>query len=221
MNFSHPVTFPLKTKLIASLLCALSAAAANAQSKLYVEAGVSYFDLQGATFADNTASNVAVVGVDDSAWAPIVAAGYSFTEHIGLRFSYQYVSDIRSAVDRTYPAGEDSYVVNSLYSDDLHILALAPEFKWILTPKLSFSLSPELNWIAMREDMRSHTDAPSITVIPQTSRTEEEFTFGASAGVSWALDERSALTLAYKYVDLKPSWDRTANVVSAGLRWKF
>jgi opacity protein-like surface antigen len=212
----------LKPKSIASLVCVLSAVtAANAQSKFYAEAGVSYFDLQGATFADSAASNVTAVGVDDSAWAPFIAAGYSFSEHIGLRFTYQYVNDVRSEVNRTYAAGSGSYVVNARYSDDLHVLALAPEFKWIISPKLTLSLSPELNWVAMREDMRLHTDAPSITVVPRSSRSEEEFTFGASAGLAWAINERSALTLAYKYVDLKPSWDRTANVVSAGLRWKF
>jgi opacity protein-like surface antigen len=212
----------LKTKFIASLFCALSAfTAAYAQSKFYAEGGVSYFDLRGASFADSAASKVTAVHVDDSAWAPFIAAGYSFSEHIGLRLSYQYVSDVRSEVDRTYTAGSGSYVVNARYSDDLHVVALAPEFKWTISPKLTLSLSPELNWIAMREDMRLHTDAPSITVVPRSSRTEDEFTFGASAGVSWAINERSALTLAYKYVDLKPSWDRTANVVSAGLRWNF
>lgn len=221
MNFSHQTTSHLKIT-IASLVCALFAVtAANAQSKFYAEAGVSYLDLRDATFPSNGSSSITSVSVDDSAWAPFIAAGYSFTQHLGLRFSYQYVNNVRSELDRTYSSGEDSYIVNSRYSDDLHVLALAPEFTWALTPKLSFSLSPEINWIAMREDMHSHTDAPSITVVPQTSRTEEEFTFGASVGVSWALDERSALTLAYKYVDLKPSWDRTANVVSAGLRWKF
>lgn len=208
----------LKTCILA---LAAGATAVVAQPKFHVEAGASYLALREANFASNPSYPVAVVRNDRSAWAPYLAGGFSLTDWLGLRLSYHYVDGIESEVNRTFPGDPSAYVINHRYSEDIHLLGLAPEFKWQASSALTLFVSPELNWVVVREDARAWTNAPAVTIIPRTTRTEKDFTFGASAGGTWALSESWAVTLAYKYVDLNPSWDRRAHVISGGLRWSF
>ncbi|HYP17494.1 MAG TPA: outer membrane beta-barrel protein [Opitutus sp.] len=207
--------------LSSSLFSALIAATAFADSKAYVETGASYIALRDARFE----SRPDPLHVDGgrSKVAPFIAAGYSFTERLGLRLSYHFLDDIRASAEFPHSPGHGDVhlpvVVWGHYRDDVHLVGLAPELRWARGDKLTFTFSPGLNWVASR----GHVSYGTVETVPMTGRkqSDEGFTLGGSVGLVWALAERSAVSLNYQYTDLDPSFGREAHLLTGGVRFSF
>jgi hypothetical protein len=213
-----------------------------ADSNFYTEAGVSYAALHGASYgsaasgfdptlslsnivagAPAPTSTLTVLSEDKSQWAPFVAAGYTFTDRIGLRLSYQYIGSLSARAKSTIIVGGDAVLgeVSFRFNDKVHVVSLAPVFTWPLASKLTLTFSPEVNWIASRGEILASTDSPQINIAPRQVRNEQDVSVGASVGARWFLTEKCDLILGYKYTDLKPSWGRQAHLFSGGLHWRF
>lgn len=206
-----------------SLLAASAAATALAQPKFYAEAGLSYFALRSAQFE---AAPAPLRVNEGSRAAPFIAAGYSFTERFGLRLSYHYVHDITATAAFPRQPGDPEevelpVVVYGQYKDDVHLVGLAPEFRWSLAPAWQLTISPVLNWVESRGEVRYSSSVPTFAAIPDRRVHDDGFTFGGSIGLEWTIAERAALSLSYQYTDLDPSFDREAHIFSGGVRWKF
>lgn len=212
----------MKTFTLVALGALLTTAAA-AQTTFYAEAGVSYLALRDARF--ETAPDPLRTSGGKSEAAPFIAGGVSFTERFGLRLSYHYVDQINaSAQFPSPPAGgpiTTPVVVWGYYQDEVHLVGLAPEFRWAAGPKLRFTIAPVLNWVASRGEV--WYAAANAAVLPGPSRrpSDEDFTFGGSLGLEWSLTEHAAISLSYQYADLQPSFDREAHLISGALRWNF
>jgi hypothetical protein len=209
---------------LALLFAATALRAATVESSssapYFVEAGASYFLLDGADFGTSEASRT-VVREDDAAWAPFIAVGRAFGDRWALRLSYHYLDGLSSAVDRTYTAGQESYLIWTRHSDDIHLLTLAPEFRLRLASGVRVSVSPAVNWVSARLHMQSHTNAPHIQIVPRALWTETGFTLGAGAAVTWSISDHWSTSLRYSYVDLDPARERRAHALSAGLQRNF
>jgi hypothetical protein len=212
--------------VIALFLTLLAGATALADAKFYAEAGASHFALRGARFEKQP--NPLTVSDDKGQIAPFVAAGYSFTDTLGLRLSYHFVDDVSGSALYPYPPDYGdirplvAVVTWGFYRDDIHLLSLAPELKWPVNGKLKLSFSPSLNWVASRGEV-TYSFTSLSTLIPALARKRRDdgFTFGGSVGLTWSVAERVALSAGYHYVDLDPSFNRTAHIISGGLRWEF
>ncbi len=210
-----------------------------AQPKFYTEAGIDYVQLYGANYASEftqgisngstiagfpvPGSTVRLLDDDKSAWAPSVAAGYTFSERVGLRLSYHYLGQLSAGERISVLVGGDASLGDVLvrFNDTVHLITLAPQFEWPITGRISIELAPELNWVASRGEVLTTASNPSITVLPRRTRNEEGFSFGASIRAKWVFTEKWDLTLGYKYADLQPSWGRQAHLITAGLRLHF
>jgi hypothetical protein len=187
------------------------------QPRLQWEAGASRFALTSSTFPHPTPVS-GTIKEDDAVWAPFVAADYSISQRLGLRLSYHYIDSVTYAIEHPVEPQPSAWFISTRYTDDLHLLTLAPELKWALGNKTTISVAPQLNWIHVKQVFGTFTNAPHVSVLPPVKRTKEAFTFGASAGVTWQLGRRWGLALRYSYLDLDPSWGRRSHVISGGVR---
>jgi opacity protein-like surface antigen len=208
-----------------SLLALLLSSSAFADAKLYAEAGLSHVVLRDARY--EAYPSPLAVSEDRRQAAPFIAAGYSFNPLLGLRLSYHFIDDLSATTQFPHPPGPPGQPVIALvtwghYRDDVHLLSLAPELKWPATGKLTFILAPALNWVASRGEVSySFTGGiPFVPVLPRGHR-DSAFTFGGSVGAAWSVSTHVALSIAYQYADLEPSFERTAHVFSGALRWNF
>ena len=212
----------LTLSLVAGLL-AVSDASAIEQSSFYAEAGVSYLALREARF-ERTMDPLRTSGGRSEA-APFIAGGVSFSEHFGLRLSYHYVDEIDAVAEFPSPPWggpvTTPVVTWGYYEDEVHLVGLAPELRWAAGPKLRFTLAPTLNWVTSRGEV--WYAAPNATILPGPARRygKEDFTFGGSVGLVWTLTDQAAVSVGYQYANLKPSFDRTAHIVSGAFRWNF
>ena len=197
----------------------LPAAAARA---ITLEAGTSYFLLRHERFEVSPAP----LSVDQSdRIAPFVGLRTALSDRFGLRASYQFVNNVRATAQFGYPPGDPSsplpIIVWGHYDDDVHVLSLAPEFTWPVAPRLNVALSPQLNWVRSRGLVRYSTDNALILLQAPRERNEDGFTWGGAARLEWAFSAKSGLFASYQFVDLEPSFERQAHVISAGVTWKF
>lgn len=160
---------------------------------------------------------------------PELAAGYRFSDRFALRLSYQTVRDLTT---ETVWWGEAyigpptlvalaTPVFRTTTHDDIHVVGLAPELTLPLVGAFSMTFAPELNWVAVRSDVREvfETYAPEERL--SYSRSQDKFRLGVSAGVACALTDRAEIRLRYKYADFRGSFDRAAHETIASFRWKF
>lgn len=221
------------------LLTALLTCSAFAESKFYTDAGVSYTLLKGATYTSGLQPSYALASLvpgapvptsifallneDKSQWAPFIAAGYAFSDRVGVRISYHYLGRLTANSKSTLLVGGDVVLgdVSLRFNDTVHLFSLSPEFSFPVLGKLTLTFSPELNWVASRGEVLASTLNPVINVLPSRVRNEQGFSFGASVGARWSLTEQCDFTVGYKYTDLKPSWGRQAHLLSGGLHFKF
>lgn len=204
------------------LLTLAVAAPVVAQPRFYAEAGVSYLAVEGTTSPDvHISLPLLARDHDKTAWSPFIAAGWNLSDHFGLRTAYRYVDGLNVQEAFAIQDGTGTYHLTTRYSDDLHVVTLAPEFRWRAGHAAVITLSPELNWVHLRESVHTWTNAPAVDPAPPRTRSDEDFSLGGSAAVVWALTARWSLPLRYSYLDLDPSWNRRAHAVSAGLAWQF
>lgn len=204
------------------LLVALAVAVPTfAQSNYFAEAGVGYAGLSGARFPTGQILPLADVDADDGAWAPYLAAGYDFSERFALRASYTYLDGADATVTYRGNEGSTQYFLTNRYEGRGHLLSLAPEFKWRVTPAVVFSVAPELNWLYLRESIATDTNMPHILVMADRVRSEEDLSLGGTASLQWAWSPAWTLAVRYRFVDLDPSWNRKAHVLSGGVIWRF
>lgn len=222
-----------------ALLATALALPASAAPRLRFEAGAGYFFFRHARLADQPTA----FAIDEPGrLAPFVAVSHDFTERFGLRWSYQHVDDAQTTTEfrwQVVPVDPQINVVPPStaipgpvllfapprvfghYRDDIHILGLAPEFTWEFGRRLSVVLAPELNWVASRGTVSYSSDSAFVLLVAPRGRREDGFMLGGGAKARWALNERTALSLGYRYLDLEPSFDREAHVISAGVEWRF
>ena len=220
---------------------------AFAESKFYAEAGVSYVALSGASYQDGsgltvassikTASGVgynnlnAIMNLkneDRSTMAPFLAVGYSFSDWLGMRLSYQYIGHLTAQTETDtsfiptaiYPPGVYVTTFATHYKDDVHLLSLAPEIKWPVTDKLKLMFSPQLNWVLDRSEVQESVTTYQ-TFVSNTAQTRQKLSLGALVGAMWSCSKRCDLTASYQYADLNPSHGRQANIFSGAVRWRF
>lgn len=199
------------------------ATAAAQQNGFYAEVGASYLSLHGERFERSPASSQTLGG--KARTAPFITAGYRVDGGLGVRLSYHAIGDIEAAAKFGSPPSQDGPVTTPVvvwghYEDEVHLVTLAPEFSWP-RGKLTFSLAPEVNWVSSRGRVTYTMEDPTITAIPPRRHSENGFTLGGSIGVSYAIAERTSVSLTYHYTDLDPSFDRQAHVFSAGVKWAF
>lgn len=209
-------------KFIPRLIPLLVAAPVIASAQWTAEAGAGYFRPENA----HLESSPTPLTLDEpSRLAPYVAATYGFTPRFGLRMSYQFVNNARATAQFGSPPGSQPpvlpIVVWGHYHDDIHVVSAAPEFTWPLAPQLTIGIAPQLNWVASRGRVSYSTDYPLILLVAPRDRNEDGLTLGGSVRVRWALGPRASAVAGYQYIDIEPSFDRTAHVFSGGLQWKF
>ena len=220
-------------------LGSLLSTSAFAQLIVYTEAGVSYAALQGADYSSGIQASLAtgsmvpgapvpkstntIFAEDKSSWASDLAAGYAFSDRIGVRLDNPHLGKLPASAKATIIIVGDAALgdLSFRFNDTVHVLSLAPEINWPLTGKFMLTMSRELNWVASRGEVLVSTTSTSLTVVPWRERNEQEFSLGALAGVRYAFTERCDLNLGYKYSDLKPSWSREAHMISGGLKVNF
>jgi hypothetical protein len=224
------------------LLLILLGAPLFAETGFYTEAGLGYVVLRGAHYRDDAPSLVSIAiyppilewhrssAVDDkSTGAPFVALGYSFNDRLGVRLTYQYIADLtaRSEWRSTLSPGYETLVgvlapyLSICRSDDIHVLSVAPELAWPVTRSCRVTFSPELNWVASRGEVVRSLVTYYTPDVSRQVRNEQQFTLGGSVGLLFDLTEKVALSVGYKYADLKPSWDREAHILSGSIRLRF
>ncbi len=206
------------------ILVSLLAVAARADSRFFAEGGGSLVLVGTASLPTTPNFSVSRQSNDRTKGAPYISAGVSFSERFRLRLSYHYIADLESTQTTTWAGGPTfapEYDFHIRSSDDVHIVGLAPELIWPVSQRVSLSVSPVLNWVASRGALHFSTNAPNISIIPRIDHRDDDFTFGGAVGLTWALAERMDAVFSYQYTDLKPSFGRTAQLLSAGLRWRF
>lgn len=204
------------------LLCLTLALPCLRAAEILPEIGASFFLLDGG----NLDGSPRPVSVDEPGEiAPFIALTYGLTDRIGLRFSYQYLNNVRTtAMFSSPPPGGPvtiPIVVWGHYVDDVHLLTLAPEFKWPVSPKMTLSVAPQLHWVASRGVVSYSTTNALIQLVAPRGRHADGFTAGGAARLGWTLGPRAAVSVAYQYCDLDPSFDREAHVFSGGFQWRF
>ncbi len=230
-------------KIISYCFCTvLFSTAAFAESRFYTEAGASYVMLMGAHYPSGAPSLASVAvyppilewtrshdNKDTPKWAPFVAVGYSFTDWLGVRLSYQYIANLTARTEwrsRFAPGYETlvgvlAPIFTTTYEEDIHVLSLAPEFRWPVTSAVAVTFSPELNWVASRGEVQESYVTYYTPTVTRRVRNEKEYTLGVSAGAVWSLTKRCDLVFRYKYADLKPSFGREAHILSGAIRLGF
>ncbi len=207
-----------------ALLSGVAAATAAAQPVgFYAELGASYLSLHGERF-ERSPEPLQTLG-GKAKTAPFVTAGYRLDEGLSVRLSYHAIGDIEAAAKFGSPPNQGGpvntpVVVWGRYEDEVHLLTLAPEFSWP-RGKWTFRLAPEVNWVSSRGRASYTMSDPTIAAIPPRTHSENGFTLGGALAVSYAIAERTSVSLTYHYTDLDPSFDREAHVFSAGVRWGF
>jgi|GEM_PF-2490359 len=201
----------------------IAATAAAQQNGFYAEVGASYLSLHGARFERSPAPLQTMGG--KARTAPFITAGYRVDSGLGVRLSYHAIGDIEAVAKFGSPPDPKEpvntpVVVWGYYEDEVHLVTLAPEFSWP-RGKLTFSVAPEVNWVSSRGHAAYTMEDPTIAAIPPRRHSENGFTLGGAVGVSYAIGERTSVSLTYHYTDLDPSFDRQAHVISAGLKWAF
>jgi hypothetical protein len=218
--------------VIALFLTLLAGATALADAKFYAEAGASHFALRGARFGSSPlerfGGQLLTASSRQSRTAPLVAAGCSFGDFYGLRLSYQFIDDLSGTVEYGAPSGtvpRTAVYTRGYFRDEVHLLGIAPELKLPVNRIIKLTFSPTLNWVASRGEINHvYVDVVSIAPLepfPTRKQRKEAFTFGGSMGLTWSVAKHAALSVAYHYADLDPSFERTAHIVSGGLRWNF
>ena len=195
---------------------------ASAAPSLQTEVGASYFAVRD-TRLEGAAN---LLSVDEPRkFAPFVAVRYACNDRFALRLSWQFLNDARTTATSGAPPGTPPsvppFVVWSHYEDDVHLLSAAPEFAWNLSPQATFSLAPQLNWVASRGVASYSTLHPLILLPAPRARRDDGFTLGGAAQLRWSIGARTAISVGYQFMDLEPSFGRQANVISAGLQWRF
>jgi hypothetical protein len=153
---------------------------------------------------------------------PFVAGTIGFTEHLGLRLSYTYLRGVETTTEFGLPIGALLAInVQGHYRDDINLASAAPEFTWNLGAKLALAVAPQVNWVRSRGVVSFSTNNPAVLLVAPRSRNDDGFTFGGSARLVYSFGARAAVAVGYQYVDLEPSFGRTANVFSGGVQWKF
>ncbi|MCF3650407.1 outer membrane beta-barrel protein [Synoicihabitans lomoniglobus] len=224
-----------------SLLSLLTGVSAWAQTGFFAEAGVGHLSLSGAKYSianvalsssgGNTVpgtagpftTNDSFSREDDHATVPFIAAGYTFSENLGLRFTYHHIGDLTTIADYDVIIGGDAVAgsVHTVFQDTTRLFTLSPEFSWSVNQTIELTVSPELNLVLNRATITTTTDDVSIMIVPTSPYSDESVTFGGSADVKFHLSPQASLVVRYKYTDLKPSRDRTGHLISASLRWHF
>jgi hypothetical protein len=209
-----------KVALIAAGVCALATQLRSAV--IEIEAGPSYFFFEGAR--PEVAPDPLQFDAPDKGGF-FVAATYAFTERIGARVAYHQVNNTRIAAQYGSPPGSPpsplTVVVWGHYRDDIHLITAGPEFKWRPYPRLLLAAGPQVNWIASRGTASYGSETALILFAGPRARNDEGFTWGGAARVAWAVGARTAITAGYQFVDLEPSFHRRAQVMSAGVSWRF
>jgi hypothetical protein len=204
------------------ILASVLATAGRANSRFFAEGGASLVLLSKADVQTSSSYNVVSPSHDRTKGAPFVAAGISFSEHFRVRLSYHYLGNLESAATNVLRLPSIApYDVYTRFSDHVHIVGFAPELSWPIGRRVSLNISPVLNWVASRGAIYLQTNAPNVTLIPKVDHREDDFTLGGAAGLSWRLGERTDAVFNYQYTNLRPSFGRTAQLLSAGLHWRF
>jgi hypothetical protein len=204
------------------LISALVAASAIGAPTFHAEGGASYFVIRDARLEPAPDP----LAVDEPRKvAPFVGVTYDMTDQIAFRFSYHYLSDVRTTVVFGSPPGSPPsplpIIIWGHYEDDVHLVTVAPEFKWRIGPTVTFSIAPQVNWVASRGVVSYSTTNPLVLLLAPRERDDEGLTLGGSARIRWALGSRAAISLGYQYVDLDPSFGRKAHAFTGGLQWSF
>ncbi len=203
------------------LLGVLLAVPASGAPGFRAEIGATYFHLQHGRFESGPPP---AATDEDSRTAPYLALTYSFNESFGLRLGYHALIHGRATVDRiTSPAGTSlpAIEVRGHYHDDTHVIGLAPEFSLKIAPRLTCTLAPQVNWVSSRGVISYSTTNPLILLLGPRRRTASGFTLGGGGRFEWSLNARAALSFGYTFLDLDPSFGRTAHAFSGGASWKF
>lgn len=194
-----------------------------AAPKFHAEAGASVFFIRQQGQLEPGPAPLSVA--KPTPVAPYLAGSIPFSERFGLRFSYHYLNDVHTTAEFGSPPGLPPsplpIVVWGHFRDDVHLLSLMPGFKWRFNGALTVEIAPQLNWVASEGTISYSTNSALILLQAQRDRDDEDFTWGGSARLRWAFGPRSTLSVAYQYIDLTPSFQRRAHVVSTGLEWSF
>lgn len=195
---------------------------AQAQPRYFAEAGVSLALVSRADRSIGSGYTLLREEHDRTEASPFVAAGIAFSERFRVRASYRFMPNLESSTELMGGGGGVTpFRFSTRSEDDVHVFSIAPEFVWKVRPKLALSLAPVLNAVLSRGDRYTNTDAPHVLVIPRTDHSDEAVTLGGLIGVTWTLGRQTEAVFHYQYVDLKPSFGRTAQLLSAGMRWSF
>ncbi len=210
----------LKLALLGGMVAATAVAQ---QAGFYAEIGASYLSLHGERFERSPEALETRGG--KARTAPFITAGYRVDDGLSVRLSYHAIGDIEASAKFASPPDPDEpvntpVVVWGRYEDEVHLVTLAPEFSWP-RGKLTFTVAPEVNWVSSRGRATYTMEDPTIAAIPPRRHSENGFTLGGAVGISYALAERTSVSLTYHYTDLDPSFDRQAHVLSGGVRWAF
>ncbi|ACB75773.1 hypothetical protein [Opitutus terrae] len=187
----------------------------------YVEAGVSYVRLSKADLPASSSFALTEVRHDRSAWSPFLAAGWDFSDRVGIRTSYRSVAGVDASTSYNIVDTTGSYYLRNRYSDDLHVITVAPEFTFRATPSLMLGVSPELNWVYARQTTRTDSNAPMILVLPYHTDSDSGLSLGGSAAMNWAWSPPWSVSLRYSWIDLDPSWNRRAHALSGAVAWRW
>ena len=222
--------------LAAALTAVVSIASAEG---LFFEAGGGIATYSGGDYSlssivppsPNASANVVSTDVinenfreDRSAPVFHVAVGYRILDGLSLKVGYHQLGRTTSTQTADVVIGVAQTAAGDItmkYQDRVQAVSFSPEFRLAMTPKLSLTLAPELNWIFSQASLRTETDSPAISIIPFIERKSDKLTLGAALGAEWAATEKLTLSARYQFKDLDNSWDRQAHVFSAGLRFAF
>lgn len=204
------------------LLSVFLALRASATPGAQAEIGASYFALRHSGLEG--AANV--LSVDEPGkFAPFLAARYGFNDRFALRLSWHFLKNVRATATSGAPAGTPPsvppFVVWTHMHDDIHVLSAAPEIAWRVSPKVTFALAPQLNWVASRGTVSYSTLHPLILLPAPQARRDDGFALGGNARLLRSLGGRAALSVGYQFLNLDPSFGRQAHVISGGLQWRF
>lgn len=224
----------MKSALLITSLFIGSSFAVAASPGFFLEAGAGYAFLHGADYASSgfiydtgaaqsTITGSQTVDEEDGVGTAVLAAGYTFSERFGVRLSYQNLGRATTTFTSDVVIANDviAAAVHSRYSDQVEIVALAPEFRWAPRRNLTLVFTPEANWVRSDAEIAVVTNHPAISVAPRSTRTRDEITLGGGVAGEWSVTAHLALVTRYQYVNLEPSWGRHAQIVTGTLQWRF
>lgn len=223
--------------LSAALSFSTATATSTADSRWYLETGVTHFSLSGADYAP-LARAVQRSGPPAFLFAqlptqsrktnaPFVAVGSTVMDWLGVRLSYHFLDKLTTPAGFYFDptkgviVGGDVILKGSFrplqMTEKLSLVTLAPELKWKVASHFALTLSPALNWVSSEQSV--YFD--SIKGTKLTEHHQHEFTFGVAVGALWSFAERWDLGVNYGYADLNPSGGREARLLSGSLRRRF